>query len=270
MKTIVRVCCLLVIVMMTSCVKRGDYLYLQDMDDKLQYPVVQKYETVIQRDDKLSIKVSCKSPELALAFNIFGESGYVVSNDGTVQANNTNMSPDSRLAGYTVGIDGCITFPMLGKLQVEGLTRQQLIELITKKIVEMELLKDPIVIVEFLNLKISVLGEVGRVGTINLQGDRFTLLDAIAASGDLNENARIDRIAVIREEGDSRRIYWNDLRSKDIFLSPTFYLQQNDIIYVEPTNKKVSQENRNNMYLINSIFSFVSSTLSLILLINKI
>ncbi|MBR3455916.1 MAG: polysaccharide biosynthesis/export family protein [Bacteroidaceae bacterium] len=270
MKTIVKLSCLFVIVMMTSCVKRGDYIYLQDMDDKLEYPVVQKYETVIQRDDKLSIKVGCKSPELALAFNIFGESGYSVSSDGSISANNTNMSADSRVSGYTVGVDGNITFPMLGVLHVEGLTRKQLVDLITQKIVDLELLKDPIVIVEFLNLKISVLGEVGRIGTISLQGDRFTLLDAIAASGDLTNNARLDRIGVIREYGDSRRIYWNDIRSKDIFLSPTFYLQQNDIIYVEPTGKKVTQENRNNLFMIQSLFGFVTSTLSLILLFNKL
>ena len=270
MKTVLRLCCLFVIIMMTSCAKRGDYIYLQDMDDKLEYPVVQKYETVIQRDDKLSIKVSCKTPELALAFNIFGESGYVVGNDGSIVANNTNMSNDSRVSGYTVGVDGNITFPMLGKLHVEGLTRKQLIDLITQKIVDMELLKDPIVIVEFLNLKISVFGEVSRVGTLSLQGDRFTILDALAASGDLTGNARLDRIGVIREYGDSRRIYWNDIRSKDIFLSPTFYLQQNDIIYVEPTNRKAVSENRSNMYIIQSIFGFITSIASIVLLFNKL
>ena len=122
----------------------------------------------------------------------------------------------------------------------------------------------------FLNLKISVLGEVGRVGTINLQGDRFTLLDALAASGDLTGNSRLDRIGVIREYGDSRRIYWNDIRSKDIFLSPTFYLQQNDIIYVEPTGRKARNENRTNLYMIQSVFAFITSTISLILLFNKL
>ena len=270
MKTFVRLCCLFVVIMMTSCVKRGDYIYLQDMDEKLEYPVVQKYETVIQRDDKLSIKVSCKSPELALAFNIFGERGYTVNNDGSIQASNTNMSADSRAAGYTVGVDGNITFPMLGVLHVEGLTRKQLVDMITQKIIDMELLKDPIVIVEFLNMKISVLGAVGHVGTISLKGDRFTLLDALAASGDLTDNSRYDRIGVIREHGDTRRIYWNDIRSKDVFLSPTFYLQQNDIIYVEPTSKKVHSENRQNLYLIQSVFAFITSTISLVLLFNKL
>lgn len=270
MKTFFKLCCLIVIVMMTSCVRRGDFIYLQDMDDKLEYPVVQKYETVIQRDDKLSIKVSCKTPELAMAFNIFGESGYKVGNDGTINAINTNMSNESRQSGYTVGVDGNITFPMLGKLHVEGLTRKQLIDLITQKIVDMELLKDPIVIVEFLNLKISVLGEVGHVGTINLQGDRYTILDAIAACGDLTSNSRLDRIGVIREYGDTRRIYWNDIRSKDIFLSPTFYLQQNDIIYVEPTSKQVRNENRSNLYFVQSFFTFITSMASLILLFKKL
>ena len=96
------------------------------------------------------------------------------------------------------------------------------------------------------------------------------MLDALAASGDLTGNSRLDRIGVIREYGDSRRIYWNDIRSKDIFLSPTFYLQQNDIIYVEPTGRKARNENRTNLYMIQSVFAFITSTISLILLFNKL
>lgn len=105
-------------------------------------------------------------------------------------------------------------------------------------------MKDPIVVVEFLNFKFSVLGEVGGVGTYEMKGNRITLLEAIAMAGDLTDNARIDRVAVIREFGNKRRIIYNDLRSKDIFLSPAYYLQQNDIVYVEPNARKARQENR--------------------------
>ncbi|MGP1436142.1 MAG: polysaccharide biosynthesis/export family protein [Phocaeicola sp.] len=234
------VCLLTVVVILSSCATRKDTVYLQDMYEMQEYPVAQKYEAVIQRDDKISIKVSAKNPELALAFNIPGAGGgYSVSADGTIA--NTSGTPDKD-AGYIVDVNGDIDFPIIGKLHVESLTRNQLTDLIKKRLIEGEYLKDPIVIVDFLNFKFSVLGEVGSVGTYETKGNRVTLLEAIAMAGDLTDNARVDRVAVIREYGNKRRIMFNDLRSKDIFLSPSFYLQQNDIVYVEPNSNKAKQE----------------------------
>ena len=105
-------------------------------------------------------------------------------------------------------------------------------------------IKDPLVSIEFLNFKYTVLGAVGRNGTFNVDGDRVTLLEAIAKAGDLSSKARINRVAVIREIGDERQIFMHDLRSKDLFESPCFYLQQNDIVYVEPKYRKKDNEDR--------------------------
>jgi len=234
-KTLCQLSCLLMtILLMTSCKSlRTDYLYFADMNPNLEYPVVQKYETVIKQDDKLSITVTCKNPDLAMAFNINGTAGYSVGADGTVTANNVNSGSNNR-PGYIVNADGDIEFPILGKLHVEGMTRRQVELMIKNKLIEQGLLNNPLVIVELLNFKITVLGRIGHVGTIDVETERFTLIDAIAKCGDLDEHSRLDRIGVIREIGNSRRIYWNDIRSSDIFLSPTFYLQQNDIIYIEP------------------------------------
>ena len=234
--------CLLTVIVLSSCASRQDTIYLQDMFEMQEYPVAQKYEAVIQRDDKISIKVNSKNPVLAYAFNIPGSGGsYNVGVDGTVSGSSGTTDKD---AGYVVDVNGEIDFPILGKLHVEGLTRNQLTDLIKRRLIEEELLKDPIVVVEFLNFKFSVLGEVGGVGTYEMKGNRITLLEAIAMAGDLTDNARIDRVAVIREFGNKRRIIYNDLRSKDIFLSPAYYLQQNDIVYVEPNGRKARQENR--------------------------
>lgn len=266
MEKVVKFACLMAVLLLSACASRKDTIYLQDMDDLHEYPVIQKYEAVIQRDDKINIKVSSKNPELALAFNVPSGAGYSVDSQGNISTSGGN----DKDAGYTVDVNGDIDFPILGKLHVEGLTRNQLTDLIKTKLIEEELLKDPIVMVEFLNFKFSVLGEVSGVGTYEMKGNRITLLEAIAMAGDLTDYARVDRVAVIREYGNKRRIMWNDLRSKDIFMSPSFYLQQNDIIYVEPTGRKAREESRNRYSFWTTFVSGITTLVSLILAYNRL
>jgi len=142
--------------------------------------------------------------------------------------------------------------------------------LITTKLKDEELLKDPIVLVEFLNFKISILGEVNRVGQYNVSGDRLTLLDAIAMAGDLTKNARLDRIAVIREYGNKRRIMWNDIRTKDIFTSPSYYLQQNDIVYVETNGRRAEEVVQRRFSMWHTVIYSITSVVSLIILFTKL
>lgn len=152
-----------VILSFTSCASRKSLIYLHDMEEQKEYPVIQKYEAVIQRDDKLSIKVSCKNPELALAFNIPGEGGgYSIGSDGAVTTTATTSSNDAN-SGYLVDTEGNIDFPILGKLHVEGLSRGQLSDMIKRELIDKQLLKDPIVMVNFLNFKISILGKLGML-----------------------------------------------------------------------------------------------------------
>ena len=123
------------------------------------------------------------------------------------------------------------------------MTVSQVKQLIQDRIKEGGYIKDPIVSIEFLNFKYTVLGAAGA-GSFSVEGDRITLLEAIAKSGDLPSNARLDRVLVIREETGVRKVYPHDLRSTDIFESPAFYLQQNAIVYVEPKYKKKDKEDR--------------------------
>ena len=146
--------------------------------------------------------------------------------------------------GYRVDVDGNIDFPILGKLYVEGMTVNAVKQLISDRIEEGNYMKDPLVAIEFLNFKYTVLGAVGRNGTFSANGDRVTLLEAIANAGDLTAKAQTDRVAVIREINGERQMFMHDLRSKDIFDSPCFYLQQNDIVYVEPKYRKKDNEDR--------------------------
>lgn len=223
------------VVLLAACSAPKEVLYLQDISLIKEEAIDKSYEVIIHKDDLLAIIVNSKDPELALPFNM-----PLVS----YQIGGQNVS-QQRLVGYLVNQDGNIDFPILGEIHVEGLTRMQVTELIKKRLIEEELIKDPIVTVQFLNFKVSVIGEVGRPGTFDISGDRITLLKALSMAGDLTIYGRRDRVAVIREKDGKRSILYHDLRSSDIFQSPCYYLQQNDIVYVEPNNAKTGQSRIN-------------------------
>ncbi len=233
----------LMLVLFSSCASSKKFVYLQDLKAGQKEAFDIKHEAIVHRDDRLRITVSCKSPELALPFN--NQNGVVsVSADGNVES----VRGVAKETGYRVDIDGNIIFPILGKLQVEGLTVSQVSELIRNKIIEGNYINDPQVSIEFLNFKYSVLGASGA-GVYSVDGDRITLLEALAQAGDLATNARVDQVLVIREKGNEREVFAHDLRSKEIFNSPAFYLQQNDVIYVVPKYRKQDTESRVLEYL---------------------
>ena len=176
-------------VIFTACTSTKKIIYLQDVVPLKQQEIEQKYEVIIHGDDLLAIMVNSRDPELALPFNMPMVSYQLGSNTGGQQ----------RVLGYLVDTNGNIDFPILGEIHVEGLTRMQLTELIKNKLIEGDLIKDPIVTVQFLNFKISVMGEVGRPGSFTISGDRITLLEALSMAGDLTFYGRRDRVGVIRE-----------------------------------------------------------------------
>lgn len=228
------------VLMLTSCSSRKDFAYLQDMKIGQAYDYDARYEATVHVNDRLSIKVTCKKPELAIPFNMHGRS-VSVDPSGNVSTSSSN-SEDSK--GYRVDVDGNIDFPILGKLHVQGLKVSEVTNGIRDLIIKGNYIKDPQVSLEFLNFKYTVLGAVGSAGTYTVDDDRITLLDAIAKAGDLRANAKMDHIAVIREVDGKRQVYIHDIRSKNIFTSPCYYLQQNDIVYVEPKYQSKDKEDR--------------------------
>jgi polysaccharide export outer membrane protein len=183
-------------------------------------------------NDRLDIKASCRNPELALPFNT-PTGAYRVSVSGDVS---TAMS-DQFEKGYRVDNEGNIVFPIIGKIKVAGLSLKKVSDQIAELIETGNYIKDPEVSIEFLNFKYTVLGAVNGKGTYTVDGDRVTLIEAIAKAGDLTKDARLDRVAVIRMVDGKQEIFYNDIRTAEIFTSPTYYLQQNDIVYVEPKRK---------------------------------
>lgn len=230
----------LLLLLLASCSSRKDFAYLQDMELGQAYEYDNRYEATVHANDRLSIIVTCKRPELAIPFNMHGRS-VSVDPEGNVS---TTSSAGENAKGYRVDVDGNIDFPILGKLHVQGKKVSEVTDMIRDLIIKGNYIKDPQVSLEFLNFKYTVLGAVGGAGTYTVEDDRITLLDAIAKAGDLASNAKVDHIAVIREVDGKRQVYVHDIRSKDIFTSPCYYLQQNDIVYVEPKYKSKDKENR--------------------------
>ena len=221
-----------------SCGSAKKYVYLNDMVPGRDYPFDSAHEAVIQANDRLGITVSCKQPELAIPFNIQSGS-FKISSDGSASSSST---PDEK--GYKVNAKGDIEFPILGTIHLEGLTLSQAAEKIKEQIIEGNYIKTPLVTMEFLNFKYTVWGAVSKNGTFTVDNGRITLLEAIANAGDLTQKARLDRVAVIREVDGDKRIYFHDIRNSDILQSPCFFLQQNDIIYVQPKYGKKDKEDR--------------------------
>ena len=251
-----------VVVLCTSCASSKKVVYLQDVVPLKQQDIEQKYEVYIHNDDLLAIMVNSKNPELALPFNMPMVTYQLGSEIGGQQ----------RVLGYLVDTNGDIDFPILGKLHVAGLTRLQLTDMIKQRLIDEDLIKDPIVTVQFLNYKVSVMGEVNRPGSFNISGDRITLLEALSMAGDLTIYGRRDRVAVIREKDGKRTILMHDLRSSDIFNSPCYYLQQNDIVYVEPNKAKAGQSEINQNKSVGvwlSAASILVSIASLIVTLTK-
>ena len=246
-------------VFFTACTSTKKIIYLQDVVPLKQQEIEQKYEVIIHGDDLLAIMVNSRDPELALPFNMPMVSYQLGSNTGGQQ----------RVLGYLVDTNGNIDFPILGEIHVEGLTRMQLTELIKKRLVDEDLIKDPIVTVQFLNFKVSVIGEVSRPGSFTVSGDRITLLEALSMAGDLTIYGRRDRVGVIRENNGKRTILFHDLRSADIFNSPCYYLQQNDIVYVEPNKAKSGQSSINQNNSIGVWVSVISLLTTIAVLIFK-
>ncbi len=222
---------------MASCRSAREVVYMQDSYTEDIQKITNFQDIKIKPGDMLSIFVSHKEPTLSALFNPQGSS-----------PSGASSSLGQRLSGYTVDLEGNIDFPIVGRIKVAGLTRSELSTMIRNKLDEDGLLKDAVVTVAYQNFNISVLGEVNNPGKFTVESDRVSLLDALAMAGDLTIYGRRDSVMVIRETEGERRVMFNNLLSKDVLNSPSFYLQQNDVVYVKPNRIKAQQSgiNQNN------------------------
>lgn len=208
--------------------------------------------------------VNSKDSELSQMFNLPMVS-YQISNDSDGFTGGQN-----RVLGYQVDNNGNIDFPQLGVIKVKGLTRTELAYYIKQKLKSGGLLKDPIVTVQFLNFKVSVIGEVNRPGTFNINSDRISIFEALGKAGDMTIYGRRDNVKLIRESGGVRTVVALDLRENSVLSSPYYYLQQNDIIYVEPNRVRAGQSRINQNRSVSTIASILSAFISITTLIVSI
>lgn len=238
------------------------YPYLQGADKLHENPqkIENNYELRIKPDDQLLITINSKAPELLTPF----ANSQVLGSSSSTNTQETT--------GLLVSQSGKIEIPVLGEMQAAGLTRQELADAIKNKLIEGEYIKDPTVLVRFKGAKIVVLGEVGSPGVKDLPGERVTILEAIGLAGDLPPTAHRENILVIREENGERKSYSVDLTSgEDILNSPVFYLQQNDVVYVEP-NKAINVKGSSALTYLSagsSIIGVLASILSLVFILTK-
>ena len=245
---------------LASCGSYKKLTYLQDMEVLTTYDVKEQPHVLIGVNDKLRIVVTCQEPTLAAPFNL--STGVFSVNPETGESV-TKLSSEAE-SGYVVDNNGDIDFPVIGLVKAEGLTLEGLREDLIDKIIETKYIKDPIVLVEFMNFQFTVLGEANP-GNYNVPNGHINLLEALALAGDLKPSAKRDDVWVIRTENGQRMVYSVDMRSKDLFESPAFNIQQNDIIYVKPLKSVKDADATKRSSVITTVISALSTVSSITL-----
>lgn len=230
------------LLMLSSCDMSKRITYFQDIQD-YQTPSSTEQpapEIRLRPEDKISIIVNTKVPELTALFNL----PYTAR---VLGSQTEQFSSSQGTSGYIIKADGTIDFPVLGLVQAAGKTRDELAGYIKSELINRNLVNDPVVTVEFVNLKFSVMGEVRTPGSYPITRDHITLLDALSMAGDLTIDGKRDNVLVLRPNASGKlTAYTVDMLSfNDVQHSPAYYIHQNDYIYVEPNKKRANQSTVN-------------------------
>ncbi|WP_445749451.1 polysaccharide biosynthesis/export family protein [Polaribacter sp.] len=246
-------------ILASSCVSKKDIIYFQN-DEIDQSKVSNSYKTIIKPDDLLQITITALDTEAVRPFNLAAVTYSTSSNSAIGVAQQQN---------YLVDSNGEIDFPVIGKLKVGGLSREEFITMLKDKL-DPDFIKNPNVNVRLANYKVSVLGDVRLPGSYTIPNERLTILEAIALAGDLNISAERQNILVLREEEGKKVQYKVDILSKQLFTSPVYYLQQNDVVYVEPNYARIQSASSNsNTGLFISIAGVLISLLTTISILGR-
>ena len=235
-----------------SCTVNKSFTYFKSLnkDTSITSVIYNDIESKIQKKDLIGINISSLNSEMDATFN--SSSKVVSSSSGVVLNSNSNPS-------FMVDENGEINIHYLGYVKVEGLTLKEL-----KLKLEHDLLpffKEPIITIQYLNKKITLMGEFNIPRVISLSEDKMTLTDAIVNSGELKENANIKDVLIIRDSGSSKIVKHVNLEDHSIFSSQWFYLKPNDIVYVRKDTKLIDKQERRQQ--IQTTFSLLASILSI-------
>lgn len=247
--------------LVTSCVSRREVVYFHNLEEvQSQLETNSNNSLEIKPNDLLTISVSAPEQAAAMPFNL-----PVIGMPQGGMGESLSIGGRQQLQTYLVDSDGNIEFPILGTVQAKGLNRQELSAELKEQI--SDYVQDPIVNVRIVNFQVSVLGEVNRPGTFEVKDEYLSLPKALGLAGDMSIYGRRDNVLVMREEDGKKTHAYLDLTDADVVNSPYYYLQQNDVVYVEPNGpqRQAASYNRN-----ASIYVSVASVLiSLIVVITR-
>lgn len=254
-----------------SCATPGNIAYFQDLGNDVAVAPAQAQPIRLKPADQISIVVSSRDPQVTAMFNLPYYTNRIGGSQSLDVTSGSSAASNSQgISAYTIDSRGNIDFPIIGQIQVAGLTREQAAERVKQLLIDSKQIKDPVVTVEFMNLTVDVLGEVARPGRFRIDRDGFTVLDALSLAGDLTINGQRENVLLIRRDGQNERSYAIDLtNSNSLYSSPAFYLQQGDLIYVTPNDKRQREStvNGNNVRSTSFWFSAASLATSVILLV---
>lgn len=244
---------LFVIFFTTSCVNTQKATYFNNAQDaSITAGLNELSQVTIQKNDILSIIINSLNPEASAIFNAANTSSVNYTTTGTFQST----------GGYLVSSEGFIQLPILGNIKVLGLTKKQLKDQITEMLVQKKLLIDPIVSIRHLNFEVTVIGEVGKPSVITVPSEQLSLLKALGLAGDITIYGNKDNVLLIRENNGKRVVKRINLNSKDFLTSSYYYLQPNDVLYVEANKNKIASASRT-----RQILPIALSSLSIIVIV---
>lgn len=259
MKYINRILLFAFVVLLSSCDMSKRITYFQDIQESHAATGQEEQlspEIRLRPEDKVSIVVNTKVPELSALFNLPYVARTLGQTGDQVGTNSQGMSV------YSIREDGTIDFPVMGSIEVAGKTREELAAYIKEQLIQRNMVTDAVVTVEFANLRFSVMGEVRSPGTYPITRDCITLLDALSMAGDLQISGKRENVLVLRPNAEGNLTAYNvDMTSFDaVHNSPAYYIHQNDYIYVEPNRKRANESTVNANTVTSASFwiSFVS------------
>lgn len=262
----------LMALLLGSCSTPKDVTYFQDLSNESSIAIAKAKTITLQPIDQISIIVNSRDGQIADMFNLPYQTRRIGENNSLSTGGNSISSSNTGVFGYTVNSNGKIDFPILGEIEVAGMTRDALAKNLKERLIASNQIKDPVVTIEFMNLGVTVLGEVARPGRYKIDRDRFTVMDALGMAGDLTINGRRTDVALVRHTAnDKDQIYRMDLtQSQGIYSSPGYFIQQGDVVYVSPIDKRQREAtvNGNNMRSTSfwfSVSSLVMTVLTLVL-----
>lgn len=230
---------------LSACSTPKDITYFQDAEALNGMALQAEQQFRLRPEDKINIVVNSSNPMLEQQFTLTTpNSNYTLGATVKPKTTNSNNGSYSQTIAYTVDEQGTIDFPVLGKISVGGKTRKEVAQYIQDRLMARELVSDPIVTVEYVNMGVNVLGEVSKPGHIDINKDHFTIVDALSHAGDMTINGNRKNVMVTRQVDGANQVYTVDMTNmQQVLNSPVYYLQQNDLVYVSPNNKRKREAN---------------------------